>query len=212
MKQNILICIDRDGTLIYDNHYYLGSQKNWKSKIRFLSYVIQGIKIINKKIPEAKLYMITNQTGIAIKNFPLLTIKRAHEVCKYIIKLLKNKQAKLDNYILCPHVLPSYAKRKSEFKFNKKFVCNCPCIKPNIGMIEKALKKESLREKNTSIYVIGDRASDVHTANNAKGFGILVPFKNEPGEKEKVKKLKHKNTYIAKDFLDAVKFIIKREK
>jgi histidinol phosphatase-like enzyme len=79
-------------------------------------------------------------------------------------------------------------------------------------MVKEALKKSKLNKKNTKIYVIGDRMSDVHTAHNAKSFGIIVPFKNEPSQIAKVKKLNHKNTHVAKDFLDAAKFIIKKEK
>ena len=77
MKKNILIGIDRDGTIIYDKKLHLGSQRNWKSKIKFLSGTISGLKTLKKNIPEAKVYMVTNQPGVAVKNFPLLNKKRA---------------------------------------------------------------------------------------------------------------------------------------
>ena len=84
-------------------------------------------------------------------------------------------------------------------------------MKPKLGMIEKILKKENLSRKDVKIYVIGDRESDVKTALNAKGFGILVPFKNELKEKTKTRKIKNKNKYIAKNFLDAARLVVKRE-
>lgn len=63
------------------------------------------------------------------------------------------------------------------------------------------------------MYVIGDRATDVQTALNINGVGILVPFENEPGEDEKVKKLEDQtHIYIARDLLNAAEFIVAREK
>ena len=56
------------------------------------------------------------------------------------------------------------------------------------------------------IYFIGDRASDVKTAQNVNGTGILVPYKKEPGEKIKTRKLKGKKI-IKKTFLEAINFI-----
>ena len=208
--KKVMIFLDRDGTLIYDKKYYLGSQKNWRSLIKICSGVVLGIKHL-RKIPYSRIYMITNQPGVAIKDFPLLTLKKANEVSRYILNQLKNKNTKLDGYEICEHASPSYVKKHKQFTFDKKLVGNFSCMKPKPGMIEKILKKEKLSRKNVKIYVIGDRASDVKTALNAKGCGIMVPFENEKGEKEKVRKLDSKNKYIAKNFLDAAKFIIKRE-
>jgi histidinol-phosphate phosphatase family protein len=212
MKKNILICIDRDGTLIEDKLYYLGSTPDWNKKFKFLPEVINGTKLLIKSLPNAKLYMITNQTGVTVKDLPLLTQKRAHEVCKYTLAQLKKQKAHINGYILCPHADPTYMKRRKEFKFIKSLVCNCDCIKPKIGMIKQALAKENLSLKNTKIYVIGNRMSDVHTAHNANSCGILVPYKFESKEKIKVASEHHKNTYIAKNFLEAAKYIIRREK
>lgn len=206
--KHVLVFIDRDGTLIYDDKYYLGSQKNWKSKIKFLQGTVQSIKKL-RKIPNVKIYMITNQTGIAIEGFPQLTIKRAHEVCKYILKLLEKKGAKLEGYFLCEHASPSYVKDHPEFKFKRELVCNCPCIKPYTGMIKEALHKEGIKPKESKIYVLGDRASDVKTGVNAGGFGILIPFSKEPGQELKFSKIKSKKKFKAKNFAEAAKFILR---
>jgi len=215
-KQNILICIDRDGTLIYDDKYYLGRTNNWRSKIKFLRNVVRGLREVNKRLPLAKIYMITNQSGVAVKDFPFLTEKRANEVCQAVIDILSKKGVRVDDYVLCPHVSLEYAE-KSELKIKKNFICNCSCIKPSPGMVAKALRKEKFKKENTRIYVIGDRKTDVETAHNISGIGILVPFKNE--SKEDVKLLKHKKnkffkdrTHLAENFLDAVRYIIRKEK
>ena len=210
--KNILICIDRDGTLIYDKNYHLGRQRNWKSLIKFLPGVIKGLKAL-KKIPNSKIYIITNQPGIAIKEFPLLTKKRAKEVCDYVLNLLKKKGFELDGCEVCGYASPEYVKRKKgKYTFDKKLVGNYPCIKPSPGMIKNILKKLGWSRKNTNIYIIGDRESDIKTAVNIKGFGILVPFIGKPDEPAKVRKLKAKNKYLAKNFANAVKFVLRKEK
>jgi histidinol phosphatase-like enzyme len=211
-KKNILICIDRDGTMIYDGgSYHLGQQRNWKKLIKFLRGVNQGIKEL-RKINKVKIYMITNQPGPAIKEFPLLNEKRAIEVCEYLMKLLKEKGAKLDGYELCGKASLDYVKRrKDRYTFDKKLVGNFSCAKPKPGMVYNALKKEGWNKKNTKIYVIGDRLSDVQCGINAGGLGIFVPFSNKPKEIEKVKKIKSKKKYISKTFLDACKFIKEKE-
>ena len=215
MKKNLLIFVDRDGTVLYDKkkspRYYLGRQKDWKTKTKFLNGVVSGLKLLKKKIPEAKIYLISNQPGIAIKDFPLLTRKRANETFRYVLKKLKSKGINIDGYEFCGKASLKYVKFRSEFSFDKKLVGNFDCIKPKSGMIKSVLKKENLGFRDVKIYVIGDRASDVETAHNVKGFGILVPFVNQPDQNAKVKELKNKNKHIAKNFLEAAKFIVKRE-
>ena len=211
-KKNILICIDRDGTLIYDKKYHLGHQRNWKPLVRFFPGVINGLKLL-KKIHNCKIYIISNQPGVAIKEFPLLTRKKAEEVCNYVLSMLEKKGVKLNGCEICGYAYPEYVKRKKgEFTFYKELVGNYQCVKPRPGMINNTLKKVGWTKKNTKIYVLGDRESDIKTAINAKGFGIFVPFVEKPDEQEKVRKLKNKNIYISKDFLDACNFIIQKEK
>jgi len=215
MKQ-LLICVDRDGTIDYDKKhrpkYHLGHQRNWKSKVRFIEDAVNGLKLLRKKLPDAKIYMVSNQPGVAIKEFPLLTEKKAHEVFQYILKKLEERGVVFNGYEFCGKASKAYVKTHPQFTFNKRLVGNFPCIKPNTGMIKAILKKEKLKRSETKIYVLGDRASDVKTALNIRGFGILVPFIYQPEEKEKVKKLKSRKKYIARNFLVAARFIIKREK
>ena len=210
-KKNILICIDRDGTIIYDKKYHLGSQKNWRSLVKILPYVIRGLKLLNTELPDAKIYLVTNQPGVAVRNMPLLNMKRAKEVCRYILSEFSLKGAVFKGYNVCGYASKAYTQKKPYFIFDKKMVKEHPCIKPRPGMIKEIMKKGKMTSRNTEIYVVGDRKSDVEVAHNIGGFGILVPFKNRPGEDKLVKKIRNKNKYIAKNFLDACRFIIRRE-
>lgn len=209
MKKNILVCIDRDDTLIYDHKYFLGHTSDWKKKVRLLKGVVQGLKLL-RTLPHISLYMTSNQSGIAI--FPTLTPKRAHEVCKYVMALLKKKGAPLDDHLFSEYVIPDYVKAHPQYTFNPKRVRDNSWAKPHTGMIKEALKRQGWKRKDTSIYVLGDRFSDVKSALNIKGFGILIPARTEPHQVEKTRALKSKQVYIAKDFLDAARFIVIHEK
>jgi len=211
MTKKILICFDRDGTLNYDKNYFLGSQSDWKKKVKLMPGVISGLKKL-QKTNKVILAIITNQAGSAILNYPLLTVNKTKELQRYFIDLFKKKGIKFSGYETCNYVSPKYVKTHPQYQFDKRRVKDHPCLKPKPGMILKILKKNKLNNKNTSIYVIGDRATDVQTALNINGFGILVPTKDRPKEIEKTKKLKSKQAYVAKSFNKAVDFIIKREK
>jgi histidinol-phosphate phosphatase family protein len=211
-KKNVLICIDRDGTIIYDKKYHLGSQRNWKKLVRFRKGVVKGLSLLNKELPKSKIYFISNQSGVAIKEFPLLTSRRGNEVCKYIVSLLKKKGVKMEKCFICPHTTKTYKTSHPQFHFKERVLCNCRCNKPKPGMVEDALRDTGWNKKDTQIYVIGDRASDIQTAINVNGFGILVPFINRPGEDGLVKRLRNRNKYISRDFSGAIRFLIRRER
>ena len=180
MKKNILLCVDRDGTLIYDDHYHLGIDNYWRKKIKILPGRIEGMKKFNKNFPDACRFIITNQPGVAIKEFKRLTLKRARDVCKEITLIFKRKGAYFDGCIVCPHVTPEYTKKNPQYQFDRKYIDpKCKCFKPNTGMIEEAMEKKGLNPKKTKVYVIGDRESDILTALKSKGIGILVPSKTE---------------------------------
>jgi D-glycero-D-manno-heptose 1,7-bisphosphate phosphatase len=204
-----LICTDRDGTLIFDEekHLYLGRDDEWRSKVRILPHVIDGIRLLNK-IPASAVYMITNQPGVAITDFPLLTEERAHEVCKYVIDVIRDGGGRIDGYFLCPHGDRAYVEKHREYHFEEKLICDCDCIKPRLRMVFDALRSEGVTREEAKVFVVGDRASDVKTALNIGGTGILVPFENQPGEEKKAERFADKSgIYIAPSFLDAARYI-----
>jgi histidinol-phosphate phosphatase family protein len=206
-----LICIDRDGTLIFDKkeHLYLGRDDEWRSNVRILPHVIEGLTIL-RTVPNSAVYMITNQPGVAIADFPLLTMERAHEVCQYVIDKIRSTGGHMNGYFLCPHANHDYVKRYGKrYHFNEDLVCECDCIKPGLGMVFDALRSEGVTREGVSIYVIGDRATDVETALNIGGTGILIPFENQPGEDDKVRELPDQSDiYIAKNLREAGELMI----
>lgn len=208
-----LICIDRDGTLIWDEnpHLFLGKDNEWPSRIHVLPWVVEGLKKL-KDLPQAKTYMITNQPGVAISDYPLLTLERAHEVCRHVLERLNELGARFGGYFLCPHAPSEYVRDNPNATFDSRLVGDCQCFKPRPGMIYEALEAENLRPEDTRVYVIGDRATDVAAALHFNGFGILIPFENESGQIEQTRSLdSQERIFIAGDMVHAANFILARE-
>ncbi len=155
-----LICIDRDGTLIRDEkpHLFLGRDNDWISKVQVLPGVIEGLKKL-KTLPETRTYMITNQPGVAITDFPLLTLERAHEVCSYVIQKLNQMGAEISGYFLCPHASLEYVSSNPGIHFDPKFIQDCTCFKPGLGMVFDALsgKKSALTTPGSMSLETGQR-------------------------------------------------------
>jgi histidinol-phosphate phosphatase family protein len=206
-----IVCIDRDGTLINDEKFFLGKEEGWQAKVAILPGVLEGLSMINE-IRNVAVYMITNQAGVAIADYPLLTFDRAHEVCRYVMNQLDAKGGRLAGYFLCPHASHAYVQKKPGVSFHEKLVHDCHCLKPGLGMVIDALQAEDASLYETDIYVIGDRLSDVQTALNINGTGILIPFASEPGEAAKVRNLEDQSRiFIAKDLVEAADFIRLRQ-
>lgn len=215
----ILVCLDKDGTVNEDKNDFLGKTQDWKSKVKFLPGVIRGIKLLNK-ISDLEIFIITNQAGVALvgPEFDVLTEERYQEVSEYMIQQLAKKQAVIRGVFGCPYVDLKYAEKSKQRgrTINPKYLIdNHPDWKPNPGMVKRAAESLGKALQQCEIYFIGDRLTDVQTGLNAGGTGILVSsFKTqELGDEEKTRQLQSQypnRIYIAKDFLDAAKYIAAR--
>ena len=210
--KSIVVFSDRDGTINLDENYYLGSSSEWKKQIQFLEGVVDGIRLINT-IPNSYFFILTNQSGVALQGGELdnLTEDRMHEVNSYIISLLTVEGLKIDGYFACPFVDSKYAKKaekKGRVVDSRYVVEEHEDMKPNIGMINKALNAVNLQRENCEVFMIGDRASDVEMGLKAGGTGILVESckTKELGDIDKVQQLKGP-VCVAPNFLEACKII-----
>lgn len=221
-RKPILVGIDRDGTLIKDENYYLGSQEDWKDLIEYRPGIVRGMRGL-KHAQGVASCVISNQAGVALegvegdRNFSNLTEARVNEVNHEIIWGLTLENANPDGIFFCPYVDEEYARKAREKGrvVNPSYIRdNHRNMKPNIGMLEEAAKYLEMRlEDFSKIYVIGDRLSDVQMAHNARGIGILVPdYKTiELGDVKKVEKLmreKPGSAFIFDAFDIASKFIL----
>jgi len=85
---------------------------------------------------------------------------------------------------------------------------DCNCRKPKTGLFDKAIKDhEIIVEKS---YMLGDKILDIEAGKNVGMKAILIPVRD--GKEETIYE-KHQFTchpdYIARDFTDAVGWVLK---
>ncbi|KGX83118.1 D-glycero-alpha-D-manno-heptose-1,7-bisphosphate 7-phosphatase [Pontibacillus marinus] len=142
---------DRDGTIIEDY-----PDEKWSS-ITTPEFVSNSINTLQKVQKQGyKIIIITNQYLI---NEGYITLQQYEQINKLMIERLSSQGIKILDVFYCPH-------RRDE---------GCNCIKPQTGMIHKAINKYSNIDINES-FMIGDSKADIDLAinMNMKGFGIGV--------------------------------------
>lgn len=97
--------------------------------------------------------MITNQSAIGRGMMTVGTLQRIHES---LANLLHSYGARIDGVFFCPHHPQD----------------ECHCRKPNVGLILQAAEQFSLNLP--SCFFVGDKRSDLETAQNIGIPGVLV--------------------------------------
>ena len=158
MKKNKCIFLDRDGTI---NKYKCLLHN--KDDLFLEQGAAKAIKMINES--EYLCIVISNQSVVA-RN--LCTMQEVQEINLKLEELLyKENGAYLDDIFICPHHPDSGFPEE-----NKKYKIKCSCRKPNIGMIEEAVRKYNIDV--TQSYIVGDTTIDIQTGKNAGLKTILV--------------------------------------
>jgi D,D-heptose 1,7-bisphosphate phosphatase len=181
--------IDRDGNLIHETGYL-----DSVDKVRLYSRSLKALKLLKDK--GYKVIVVTNQSGVARGYITEAFVKSVH---KHIDGLLKKHSLKIDGYYYCPH----HAKKA----VIKKYLVDCDCRKPKLGMIKAAQKKFDIDLKES--FMIGDKLTDVHMGKNAKMRTALVMTGYGKKEKLLIKDAYDKPDVVAKDFYQAVKLLLK---
>lgn len=187
--QNKAAFIDRDGNLIHEVGYISDIKR-----VKLYSRSIKAMQLL--KANGYKVIVVTNQSGVARGYIKESFVKAVH---KHIDAILKKQGLKIDGYYYCPH----HAKKAKL----KKYLVDCDCRKPKIGMIKAAQKKFNIATKGS--FVIGDKLTDVHLGKNAKMKTALVLTGYGNEEKKLIKSSYDKPDFVAKDFYQAVRLLIK---
>ncbi len=179
------VFLDRDGVL---NEYKGYITK--KEEINIKKGTIEGLR----KLHENGFFKIvtTNQPVVARGE---CTIKELEEINGYLEYLLGKNHVFIDKLYYCPH----HPDRGFEGE-NKRYKKVCRCRKPDIGMIEKALKEFPIDLMRS--WVIGDSFRDIEMANKLSLPSILIIT----GEKWKDKGIYP--TFTASNLENAVNIII----
>ena len=140
MKQQRLLFIDRDGTLIEEPDEQIDSFE----KLRFVKGVLKNLSFISDKL-DFRLVMVTNQDGLGTDSFPEDTFWPVH---KFMLRTLEDEGIVFDEQLIDRHFPED----------------NSPMRKPGTGMLTKYIDNPEYDLANS--YVIGDRDTDRQLADN----------------------------------------------
>ncbi|MHB1460576.1 MAG: D-glycero-alpha-D-manno-heptose-1,7-bisphosphate 7-phosphatase [Armatimonadota bacterium] len=104
--------------------------------------------------------VITNQGGIARSVYTEHDVRQLH---LWMQAQLQPHHANLDAFYFCPHHDEGDIPHLS---------IDCPCRKPNPGMLLKAASQWGISLQNS--IMLGDKHRDMQAASNAGVFGIMV--------------------------------------
>lgn len=147
MKNNDLspiksVFLDRDGVINRD-HGYVGSL----DRLELFEDTAHALASLKKH--HYKLFVITNQSGIARG---LFTLENAKQVNTEINRRLAQEAGiEIDGFYICPH----HPDAKGS-----QFATVCSCRKPNTGLIEQAIADHPQIDREQS-FLIGDKSSDI---------------------------------------------------
>ncbi|MGA1865285.1 MAG: D-glycero-beta-D-manno-heptose 1,7-bisphosphate 7-phosphatase [bacterium] len=184
------VFLDRDGTINEEIGYLHDVEK-----LSLISGAAQAIRRLN--VSGWPVVCVSNQSGVARG---LFSIDSVYEVNQKLKELLAANGAYLDGIYFCPH-------HPTEGQYPYRL--NCECRKPGSGMLKKAADELTIDLERS--FLIGDRLSDIQTAQNAGLKSILVLTGYGHTELENIKdKIDLQPDYICKDISAAVDLILKQ--
>jgi histidinol-phosphate phosphatase family protein len=144
--------LDRDGTLIEDEHYISRPEQ---------VVLRPGAAAAVKRLNDAGVLaiVVTNQSGIGRGLFTHADYER---VAARVDELLAEGGARIDATYFCPH--------------NPEADGPCDCRKPGVALYEQAAREHGIDLAASAF--IGDRLRDVEPSRRFGGAGILVPAKD----------------------------------
>lgn len=148
---------------------------------KLIKNAVEGLKLLKKY----KLFIVTNQSGIGRGYFKFEDFL---EYNNRVVEELKKYSIKIEKTYVCPHAPEE----------------NCECRKPKTKFLKDAEKEFGIDLSKS--FMIGDKKIDVGMGHNAGCKSILVLTGKGMKEKEGAKA-----DYIAKDLLDAAKWIVEND-
>lgn len=182
-RPDIAVFLDRDGT-VNSEVGYLSSP----GELRLIPRTSAAIRELNDL--GVRVFIITNQSGVARGIFPEEAVTRIHEALR---EMLKKESAIVDDFFYCPH-FPGVA----DPRYDKE----CECRKPKPGMLLQAQRKYSVDLRRS--HVVGDRCLDI-AAGKAVGAGTVM-VSTGYGTSE-IDGCRPAPDYFAADLFEGVQFV-----
>ena len=185
------VFLDRDGNINKDIGY-----PHSYHQIKIYPYSFEAVRKINQAGLAA--VIITNQSGIGRGLIKESELQDIHEKMQ---AAFARQNAYFDGIYYCPHYLSSTI---------PEYNCDCTCRKPYPGMAQKAAGE--LHIDPTPSYMIGDKVEDIHFGLNIQATPVLVLTGYGQKSLLQLKDIGIIPAYVARDLLDAVNWVMKKEK
>lgn len=140
------IFLDRDGTIIEDQHYPKDPHK-----VVLLPNAVEGLKLMREK--GYLLFVVSNQSGVGRGIIKDEEFRQVHEK---FCELLKNSNVEIDEFNYCLHHPDDH----------------CLCRKPKTGLIATSFKEQQIDLSKS--FAVGDKICDLELADNLGAKGCLV--------------------------------------
>ena len=142
-----LIILDRDGVINYDSDEYIKSADEWRA--------IPGSLDAIARLHHAGYHVVvaSNQAGIARGKFNIDTLNNIHQKMH---THLAQYGGVISAVFFCPHGPDD----------------GCDCRKPKPGLLLEVARR--LKTSLESVYVVGDKLSDLQAASAAGAVPVLV--------------------------------------
>lgn len=154
----VAVFLDKDGTLIEDVPYNVDPA---------LMRLAPDAGVALRKLSEAgyKLFVVSNQSGVARGLFPVSALGAVEERLK---DMLAKCGVTLDGFYYCPHHPEATV---------AEYAVSCSCRKPAPGMLVQAAAEHGIALERS--WMIGDILNDVEAGHRAGCRSILLDNGNE---------------------------------
>lgn len=182
------IFIDRDGVINKDpggwtKYEYVTETKDF----HFIPGALEALALLNRN--RVQVVTISNQAGVGKRYF---TKERLDEITSMMMQEIRKAGGKITESYYCIH-------RNED---------NCSCRKPKPGMLDIAMKKYRVRPGES--FMVGDSVVDV-LAGKSAGLDTIFVLSGKTSLAE-MRKWEVKPDYVFKDLLEAVKWILSKER
>jgi len=144
---NKTIVLDRDGVINHDSDAFIKSVDEWQP-------IAGSIEAIAKLTHAGyRVFVLTNQSGIARGLFSLETLSHIHAKMRHLVSVANGS---IDGVYFCPHGPDD----------------DCDCRKPKAGLYDQLAKDENI--SFAGVYSVGDSIRDLEAAQIAGATPVLV--------------------------------------
>jgi D,D-heptose 1,7-bisphosphate phosphatase len=152
------VFLDKDGTLVDNVPYNIEPRR-----ITLCSGAGAALRLLSRL--DYRLFVVTNQDGIARGHFPEQAMDRVHN---RLSDLLFRESLTLDGFYYCPHHPDASV---------KTYAIACNCRKPMPGMLLRAANEHGITLADS--WMVGDILHDVEAGNRAGCRTLLIDNGNE---------------------------------